>query len=81
MAFDLGKPLPSVVPFEETKISQEPKALKFSDFDILQLLGEGSFGKVFKVKKRDTGIIYAMKSMSKKQLIQNNQVRYAVTEA
>ena len=36
---------------------------------------------MFKVKKRDNGIIYAMKSMSKKQLINNNQVRYAVTEA
>lgn len=36
---------------------------------------------MFRVKKRNTGKIYAMKSMSKKQLINNNQVRYAVTEA
>jgi len=64
---------------EEAKISQQP--LKFSDFEIMQQLGEGSFGKVFKVKKRDTDMVYAMKSMSKKQLITNNQVRYAVTEA
>ena len=47
----------------------------------MKVLGEGSFGKVFRVKKRDTGKVYAMKSMSKKQLISNNQVRYAVTEA
>ena len=55
--------------------------MQFKDFEIISVLGEGSFGKVFKVKKRDCGTIYAMKSMQKKQLITNNQVRYAVAEA
>ena len=32
----------------------------------MKVLGEGSFGKVFRVKKRDSGKVYAMKSMSKK---------------
>lgn len=45
------------------------KCLRFEDFEIMDTLGEGSFGKVFKVKKKDTGKVYAMKSMSKKQLI------------
>ena len=48
---------------------------------LVQKIGQGSFGKVFRVRKRDNGKVYAMKSMSKKQLINNNQVRYAVTEA
>ena len=46
--------------------------MKFRDFEIIKVLGEGSFGKVFKVRKRDSGKVYAMKSMSKKQLINNN---------
>lgn len=29
--------------------------VKFKDFDVLDLIGEGSFGRVFKVKKRDNG--------------------------
>ena len=65
----------------ESPSAQLQTNLKFSDFEIIKVLGEGSFGKVFRVKKRDSGVIYAMKSMSKKQLISNNQVRYAVTEA
>ena len=93
MAFNNDKTAAAAVnTTEETKVGLEEgigeqkstaaqSGLKFSDFEIIQVLGEGSFGKVFKVKKRDSGVIYAMKSMSKKQLINNNQVRYAVTEA
>ena len=55
--------------------------VKFADFEVLELLGEGSFGKVFRVKKRDNGKQYAMKTMKKSLLIQQNQIRYAVTEA
>ena len=28
---------------------------RFKDFDILELIGEGSFGRVFKCRKRDNG--------------------------
>ena len=45
------------------------------------MIGEGSFGKVFRVKKKATGVIYAMKSMKKAALIQDNRIRYAITEA
>ena len=36
---------------------------KFSDFDVLTLLGEGSFGKVFKVRHKESNELFAMKSM------------------
>ena len=58
-----------------------PKPVFFRDFKIIEVLGEGSFGKVFKVQKIDSGKMYAMKSMKKQTLINNNQIRYAVTEA
>ena len=48
------------------------KMVKFADFEVIELIGEGSFGRVFKVKKRDTGKTYAMKSMKKSLLIQQN---------
>lgn len=46
--------------------------MKFKDFEILEMIGEGSFGRVFKVKKRDSGQILAMKAMKKQYLISNN---------
>lgn len=32
-----------------------------SDFELLRIVGQGAFGKVFQVRKRDTGEIFAMK--------------------
>ena len=60
---------------------QKRTPVKFRDFEVIELLGEGSFGKVYRVRKRDTNKHYAMKSMKKSILVQNNQIRYAVTEA
>ncbi len=48
----------------------EPEA-KITDFEILDKIGEGSFGKVYRVKHRKTGAIYAIKSIDK--LNKNNQ--------
>jgi len=31
----------------------------------LEIIGEGSFGRVFKVRHRDSGLIMAMKAMKK----------------
>jgi len=53
----------------------------FSDFEVLDTIGEGSFGRVFKVKKKDNGQILALKVMKKQYLIQNHQIKYAVSEA
>ena len=32
-----------------------------NDFELLRIVGQGAFGKVFQVRKRDTGEIFAMK--------------------
>jgi len=37
----------------------------FKSFVILEKIGEGAFGKIFRVKKKDNGCIYAMKVLSK----------------
>jgi serine/threonine protein kinase len=35
------------------------------DFFIMKVIGRGGFGKVYMVKKRTTGKVYAMKVLSK----------------
>ena len=54
--------------------------VKFNSFDIIKLLGSGSFGKVFLVKKKDSGEIFAMKVLKKRDLIIKKKLRYAITE-
>lgn len=46
------------------------------DFDILHVVGAGAFGKVFQVRKRSNGAIYAMKVMKKEKIVERNHVEY-----
>ena len=48
------------------------KKISLNDFIRLKVIGRGSFGKVYLVRKRDTGIAYAMKILKKDQLIKKN---------
>ena len=54
--------------------------LRKSDFEILKLLGEGSFGKVYLVRKKDTGNLHAMKTLPKNQIEIKNQENHTKTE-
>ena len=54
--------------------------INFNSFEILELIGGGSFGKVFKVKLKGTDKIYAMKVLNKGYLIKKKLLRYAITE-
>ena len=38
------------------------------DFNLLNLVGKGAYGKVVQVRKKDTGKVYAMKMISKESL-------------
>ena len=54
--------------------------ITFNSFEILSVLGVGSFGKVCKVRLKKTGKIYAMKILNKNFLIKNKILKYAITE-
>jgi hypothetical protein len=45
------------------------KPVQLSDFEILECVGEGSFGKVFKVRNKNNLKVFAMKAMKKQKLI------------
>jgi protein-serine/threonine kinase len=50
------------------------------DFDILKLIGKGTFGQVFQVRKKDTHRVYAMKVLSKKVIVQKKEVAHTLGE-
>ena len=54
--------------------------INYNSFEILELIGGGSFGKVFKVKLKGTNNIFAMKVLNKGYLIKKKLLRYAITE-
>ncbi|KAN0027699.1 hypothetical protein ACTFIV_000991 [Dictyostelium citrinum] len=51
-----------------------------ADFELLNLVGKGSFGKVIQVRKKDTGEVYAMKVLSKKHIVEHNEVEHTLSE-
>lgn len=50
------------------------------DFDFGEVLGEGAFGAVMRVKLKDTGKEYAIKVMDKKHIMKEDKVKYVKTE-
>lgn len=56
--------------------------LTIDDFELLKVLGKGSFGKVMLVKKKDdtSGTLYALKTLRKAALAKRNQLAHTSTE-
>jgi len=65
---------------EKTANADKEKKVSVEDFDLLNLIGKGSFGKVMQVKKKDTGKIYAMKVLDKKHILAHNEVEHTLAE-
>jgi serine/threonine protein kinase len=63
-------------PFFGTGANKVDKA----SFDMISVLGQGSFGQVILVRKKDTGVLYAMKALQKKNLVARRQVEHTRSE-
>ncbi len=62
------------------RLTQHPEAVSAKDFDLLKVVGKGSFGKVLQVRKKDTGRIYAMKILQKKDIVERQEVAHTLSE-
>ncbi|CAJ1340984.1 unnamed protein product [Effrenium voratum] len=51
-----------------------------NSFELVKLLGRGSFGEVFQVRHKRNSKVYAMKVLQKSRIMSSNLLRYAVTE-
>ena len=51
------------------------KRLSIDDFELLKLIGKGSYGRVLLVRKKDTSELLALKILKKSFLVEKNQIR------
>lgn len=64
------------VEYVETRVGK----LKIEDFELLKVVGKGSFGKVMQVRKKDTNRIYALKTIRKAHIISRSEVAHTLAE-
>ncbi|KZP31491.1 AGC/Akt protein kinase [Athelia psychrophila] len=64
-------------------ISYQPtwgQSLTIEDFELTTVIGKGSFGKVMQVRKRNTGRIYALKTIRKAHIVSRNEITHTLAE-
>lgn len=61
-------------------VENRQRSLKIEDFDLLKVVGKGSFGKVMQVQKKDTQRIYALKTLRKQHIISRSEVAHTLAE-
>ena len=71
-----------VVALEEVDQVSGPDgaALSIDDFDLLSLLGQGAWGKVLAARHKHSNIVFALKIMKKKMLIEQGDAKYIIRE-
>lgn len=65
---------------ELQSMRHQRKRLAVSDFQPLAVIGRGAFGEVRLVRKKDTGEVFALKSMLKSAMVMKNQVGHVKAE-
>ncbi|OWM81613.1 serine/threonine-protein kinase AtPK2/AtPK19-like [Punica granatum] len=61
-------------------ISGDAQSVGIEDFEVLKVVGQGAFGKVYQVRKKGTSEIYAMKVMRKDKIMEKNHAEYMKAE-
>ncbi|KAF3923119.1 Phototropin-2 [Dactylellina cionopaga] len=61
-------------------VANPSKPLTIENFDLLKVVGKGSFGKVMQVRKKDTSRIYALKTIRKAHIINRAEVTHTLAE-
>ncbi|KAK4801408.1 hypothetical protein SAY86_021895 [Trapa natans] len=85
---EAAKEIPNLSGDEETGISVkdihgiygDAKSVGIEDFEVLKVVGQGAFGKVYQVRMKGTSEIYAMKVMRKDKIMEKNHADYMKAE-
>ena len=54
--------------------------MTIDEFELITVIGKGSFGKVMQVRKRDTSRIYALKTIRKAHIASRNEITHTLAE-
>nr|CCA19200.1 protein kinase putative [Albugo laibachii Nc14] len=65
---------------EKPRGLRRPGHVSLRDFDVLRMIGKGSFGKVLLIRKKQTLQLYAVKILDKSFLMRKQQVEHTKTE-
>jgi len=69
-----------VISTAEEKIVEEHKKITLDDFEMLKVLGKGTFGKVILGKEKSTGNVYAIKLLRKDVILAKDEVEHIMIE-
>eukprot|EP01136_Pigoraptor_vietnamica_P011344 Opistho-1_new@50113 len=64
----------------EKEDAQAQKKLSLTDFEILKVLGKGTFGKVVLARLKETGEVFAIKILKKEVIMAKDEVQHTMTE-
>ncbi|KAG2129494.1 kinase-like domain-containing protein [Suillus clintonianus] len=56
------------------------QSLSIDEFELITVIGKGSFGKVMQVRKRDTMRIYALKTIRKAHIVDRKEITHTLAE-
>ena len=72
----------SILNFDDGNMLNNSQGVKLSvdDFQLLKVVGRGSFGKVYLAKKKTSSQIYAVKTLKKDFIIRTNQTNQVKIE-
>ncbi|CAN7051145.1 unnamed protein product [Brassica oleracea var. botrytis] len=64
----------------EKAVEKVSGVVGIEDFEVLKVVGQGAFGKVYQVRKKESSEIYAMKVMRKDKIMEKNHAEYMKAE-
>eukprot|EP00835_Amoeboradix_gromovi_P006714 NODE_856_length_3664_cov_0.279102.p1 type:complete len:341 gc:universal NODE_856_length_3664_cov_0.279102:1153-131(-) len=72
--------LPGQIYLQLSLTKPQDKPITMEDFELMKVIGKGSFGKVMQVKKKDTSRVYAMKIIKKSHIVETDEVEHTLAE-
>jgi p70 ribosomal S6 kinase len=68
------------IAFIDDDIVKTAESVGLEDFEVMKVVGQGAFGKVFQVRKKGGSEVYAMKVMRKDKIMEKNHAEYMKAE-